>query len=370
MRALVAPPAPSAQLEACTSFNHQHVFFLDVIVLTASLALTLAISILISVPLTGALIRLRANYNPKALQLDPEGNVELHTGPIVTSFFGMLRRVKRIEGWAGLYKGLMPTLLASSILTLFAVTTFDFKNVRVNGRVDPPDAGVLGTLAYSLFSMLLSLPAAIITYRSITTPYKLPYFRPLYSLRILLTPTERRRPWVLYLTPGLLLAESLHIAYTALVMPGFRALLLPSTFSPVKFGIYVSIEILSTALLCPLEVMATKLAIQRNHSAAEYNSVEQEVEDDGVQAEEYTEYSGQDEDVIGLRHEKDPYLGLIDCAKRVIDEEGSASVISVLSAGKLPSSYDCSVASYEHYMQLIAPRHYCERTPLRFLRIS
>lgn len=38
-----------------------------------------------------------ANYNPKALQLDPEGNVNVHTGPIVTSFFGMLRRVYRIE---------------------------------------------------------------------------------------------------------------------------------------------------------------------------------------------------------------------------------------------------------------------------------
>lgn len=38
-----------------------------------------------------------ANYNPKALQLDPEGNVNVHTGPVVTSFFGMLRRVYRIE---------------------------------------------------------------------------------------------------------------------------------------------------------------------------------------------------------------------------------------------------------------------------------
>lgn len=38
-----------------------------------------------------------ANYNPKALQLDPEGNAHVHTGPIVTGFFGMLRRVYRIE---------------------------------------------------------------------------------------------------------------------------------------------------------------------------------------------------------------------------------------------------------------------------------
>lgn len=42
-------------------------------------------------------VALTANYNPRALQLDTEGNVDVHTGPIVTSFFGMLRRVYRIE---------------------------------------------------------------------------------------------------------------------------------------------------------------------------------------------------------------------------------------------------------------------------------
>lgn len=59
--------------------------------------LTVLVGLVITVPLTGALVRLRANYNPKGLQLDDEGNVEPHTGPVVTSFFGMLARVKRIE---------------------------------------------------------------------------------------------------------------------------------------------------------------------------------------------------------------------------------------------------------------------------------
>ena len=141
--------------------------------------------------------------------------------------------------------------------------------------------------------------------RSITTPYKLPWLRPLYSLRILLTPTERKRPWVLYLTPGLLTAQVLHVAYTSLLLSGIRSLLVPRagsaevTFSTIKFGIYIAVEILSTVILCPLEVITTKLAIQRNHAAPEYNSVEQEVEDDGMEGEEYTEYAGAEEDVIG-----------------------------------------------------------------------
>lgn len=59
--------------------------------------LSLGIYLAIAIPIAGALVRLRANFNPKSIQLDAEGNVEPHTGPIVTSFFGMLKRVKRIE---------------------------------------------------------------------------------------------------------------------------------------------------------------------------------------------------------------------------------------------------------------------------------
>jgi hypothetical protein len=65
----------------------------DILIVGASLAITL----LFVVPLSGSLVRVRANYNPKSLQLDAEGVVHPYTGPQVTSFFGMLARVKRIE---------------------------------------------------------------------------------------------------------------------------------------------------------------------------------------------------------------------------------------------------------------------------------
>jgi hypothetical protein len=70
--------------------------------------------------------------------------------------------------------------------------------------------------------------------------------------------------------------------------------------------------------ITPLEVIATKLAIQRNLAPSEYNPVSQ-VEGD---AEDIVDYSGSEEDVIGLRNENDPYLGLLDCAKRIMNEEG------------------------------------------------
>jgi hypothetical protein len=63
------------------------------LVLLFAMTLTLAVF----VPLTGILVRFRANYNPKGLQLDSEGGATPHTGPIVTSYFGMMFRVYRLE---------------------------------------------------------------------------------------------------------------------------------------------------------------------------------------------------------------------------------------------------------------------------------
>ncbi|KAI0070182.1 mitochondrial carrier [Panus rudis PR-1116 ss-1] len=289
-----------------------------------SLVVTILTGLLIATPLTGALVRLRANYNPRGLQLDDEGNAEPHTGPIVTSFFGMLGRVKRIEGWSGLYKGFMPTFIETVLLTIYAVLVLP-DDPRYRRSRSVPASGVVDLTLYSLVLIVVSLPATVITYRSITTPYRLPWLNPVYSLRVLLTPTERRKPWVIYLTPGLFLSQFLHAILTILFLGTLRNLLIPQSAEevhPARLAIYLVIASLSTVVLCPLEVIITKLAIQRNHAAAEYNSVAQEVEDDAVPTEEFVEYSGSEEDVIGLRHERDPYLGLVDCAKKVAQEEG------------------------------------------------
>jgi hypothetical protein len=64
---------------------------------TVLLFLSLGITLLIVVPFTGVLIRFRANYNPKALQLDAEGGAVPHTGPVVNSYFTMMARVWRLE---------------------------------------------------------------------------------------------------------------------------------------------------------------------------------------------------------------------------------------------------------------------------------
>ncbi|KAI6002711.1 mitochondrial carrier [Pisolithus albus] len=294
---------------------------LDMIVLMASLAISLAIM----VPLVGAIVRFRANYNPKGLQLDPEGDVQPHTGPVISSFFAMLKRVYDIEGWLGLYKGLMPTLISSLIISVFLIVFLDDSSFR-HRAYTAPSAGILGTLFYSIFAMLLSLPQTIITDRAITTPHKLPWFNAVHSCRILLTPTERRRPWIIYLTPGLLAAQVAHISYVVLILRSIRRLILPELatqpwwrdISPIRLSFFFVLALASTAVLTPLEVISIRLAIQRTYASAEYNSVSQE----GGDAEEVEEYAGANEDVIGLRSDRPPYTGLIDCAKTIVEEEG------------------------------------------------
>ncbi|KZT41461.1 hypothetical protein SISSUDRAFT_1042814 [Sistotremastrum suecicum HHB10207 ss-3] len=286
------------------------------------------LSSLIAVPLIGTLVRFRANYTPKGLQLDQEGGAEAHVGPVVTSYFAMLLRVKRIEGWQGLYKGSMPIMLGSAFLTLFATLVMDtsFANPRSPGRYNVPASGILELLEWTLVLTLLTIPFTIITNRAITTPRKLPWLNPLTSFHVLLTPTERARPWKLYTTPGFVVAQVLHILYGVVVLHGVRLLILPSlsdiqpgqeipqNFTPLRLGIYVICVMISVIVLCPLEVIATRLSLQRNHAGSA--PVPTEEPEDGV------EFIGQNEDVVGLRSEEDPYLGFVDCYKRIVNEEG------------------------------------------------
>ena len=168
---------------------------------------------------------------------------------------------------------------------------------------------------------------------AITTQYLLPWMDTKYALRRLFTPTELRKPWVLYTTPGLLGAKILHLGYIVLVLHTLRSLLLPSVdaissgnaepgsglppdFTVLRIGTYIFIAGLSTVVLCPLEVIATRLSLQRNHpTSATFETVPQD------EAEPELQYAGS-EDVIGLRNEFDPYMGFTDAAKRMVDEEG------------------------------------------------
>jgi hypothetical protein len=154
---------------------------------------------------------------------------------------------------------------------------------------------------------------------------------------------------MLYLTPGLLAVQVAHIVYLILGIRTIRRFLLPELYTPrvpnvkymppARFTIFLALLICSTAILTPLDIIATRLTIQRNHATSGLNTFVQAEGD----SEESKRYVGLGEDVIGFvkayilffnrnsilmvlvfrfRSEDDPYLGLADCAKRIVDEEG------------------------------------------------
>jgi hypothetical protein len=145
---------------------------------------------------------------------------------------------------------------------------------------------------------------------TITTPHKLSAFAPKAALQVLLSPAERASPLRLYAVPGVALSEILQ----ALVAP-FLSMLLQ--FVP---GIYLShrlpvllaalpIIALATALLTPLQVLGTRLTLQRLDDKAP----------DAAADAAPPAY----EEVVELRTaEHAPYTSLLDCGRQVVREEG------------------------------------------------
>jgi hypothetical protein len=171
---------------------------------------------------------------------------------------------------------------------------------------------------------LISLPMTVIINRSIITPYKLP-MNPRRSLEILLTPHELSKPYILYMTPGLLATTFLHSICVTLIARTMRVVFvgyidptdLETTVSWWRWLLFLVYQCLAVGYLVPLEVIATRLSIQANTGGV--------VQDDEVMP-EGVEYCGTDEDVIGLRPTSSPYQGLLDCGRTIAEEEGVGSL--------------------------------------------
>ena len=71
--------------------------FVGILIAIPVFVISLCFALAITQPLVGALVRYRAHFTPRGLQLDAEGGVQPHVGPVISGYFGMLMRVKRIE---------------------------------------------------------------------------------------------------------------------------------------------------------------------------------------------------------------------------------------------------------------------------------
>ncbi|KAJ1303786.1 hypothetical protein OPQ81_008209 [Rhizoctonia solani] len=308
----------------------------------------IALGLFIAVPIAGAIVRLRANYTPKGLRLNQEEDIngsshvapEARVGPAVDGIVNMIRRIYRLEGWSGFYKGFVPAFASTILLTLWAVLTIPgHPKYKPRCSMHVPATNVFRGLLYGFGTLTVSIPYEILFNRAVCTPHRLPWFKPMKALRIVLTPYEIRKPWMLYLTPGLLAARMLIVVWVVAVARVVRAKLLPSLanglssahdpddqnrmtkfLNPTKLAVFLLFSMTSTIILCPLEVLATRLSVQRNQSKTDADGVI-----DGA-TDPPQDYIGEEEDVIALRSEEDPYTGLIDCAKRMTREEGVGSL--------------------------------------------
>ncbi|CAE7141525.1 unnamed protein product [Rhizoctonia solani] len=296
----------------------------------------IAVGLFIAVPIAGAIVRLRANYTPKGLKLDQDGDTSgsfhvtpnARVGPSINGIIHMVRRIYLLEGWHGFYKGFMPALISTILLTLWAIVTIPGHPQYIpRCAMHIPPTHILRGLLYGFGTLAWYN-------RAVCTPHRLPWFKPMKTLRIILTPCELRKPWMLYLTPGLLTARMLIVIWVVTVARVVRARLLPSVseglssahdpldqyimtrlMKPTRLAIFLLFSMASTGILCPLEALATRLSVQRNKSGTDDGAVEPAVE-----------YIGEEEDVIALKSEEDPYTGLIDCARRMVREEGAGSL--------------------------------------------
>ncbi|KAJ8078138.1 hypothetical protein PM082_000344 [Marasmius tenuissimus] len=316
---------------------------------------SLLLNLLVVVPLSSAVVRWRAHYSPSRVRYqnrygERQTLVE-NEGAIapVLGYFAVLKRVYKVEGLMGYYKGLVPRvlgiLLAMAIFsprTVFSLKALGGSGNDMEGGSQKEDNVFLDTtiiitkrLSHWVVRSALQMSLEIIVNRAIATSYKLPWLSPAKSLRILLSPTERRSPWKLYLLPGYLLSRAIKFAFWLGVGPIRDALMPDGVRNPPpgqrsigtkKVIPYILFHILLMLVQTPLQVAIVRLSLQR------YQDAEVETRPGGndnfgigrileEQVPGIQRYSN--EDVIVLKDTyRYPYTGLLDCLNTIINEEG------------------------------------------------
>ncbi|KAJ7579104.1 mitochondrial carrier [Mycena floridula] len=267
------------------------------------------------IPLSGILVRVRANFVPKRLQLVTEDGEQ--EGPvIVNSFFGMLKKVYRVEGWAGLFKGFWSYFLMGILASIVGAGALGF---RQDGSAFDVQLFRLGKNI--IFAVLL-LPGNVLIYRSIVTPYRLSAWASWrQNLHILFSPDERRAMWRIYTIPGLAVATVCQAVFVNVLTAILIALLniaaesVSKKHQIIKAAVVVVLStVLTTMILPPMEVVMAKLATQR------YPGVEEIAEDPHFAL--AIRYADDGEESLETRQDRVPYTGFVDCVKTVVKEEG------------------------------------------------
>ncbi|KAF9052482.1 hypothetical protein BDZ89DRAFT_1056827 [Hymenopellis radicata] len=244
-----------------------------------------------------------------------------------TSLWGVLKRVYQILGIKGLTYGMAPTIWLGIILPLFWWHGMPSK-IYISASPGVMGFSLTSSLVYTLVYYIFVL---VTVYRAITTTHELDSWKPQEAFHALFTAHERRRPWAIHQIPGLIPALVFNICINIFVLRLVRdTFIFPNTLPRdldfaeqlVRVIINMLFALLGTVVLAPLEVVTTRLAIQRNYGPR----VGQQDTEPSDAAEPPDVEKNADEiqsnvlplDLI-VRY---PYLGLVDCLCKIVEEEG------------------------------------------------
>ncbi|KAG1891411.1 hypothetical protein F4604DRAFT_1914205 [Suillus subluteus] len=183
-------------------------------------------------PLKGALIRWRANFTPKVQpvsELPLVDDVQQASQP--RSLLGMLQRVNAEEGIDGLYKGILPTLgfmlFWEQVMSLPSIAIIGYLHF---GMYD--QSSVLIIAIASLIKIIATVIETVFVNRAVTTREDIASFSLRRALDALLSPTERRHPYRIFIIPGLLAACTAWVVYIVGTI-GARHFLFVTQFSNI-----------------------------------------------------------------------------------------------------------------------------------------
>lgn len=290
-------------------------------------------------PLVGSIMRYRAHYKPKELDPDERDDLDsMDVGGAATllersRFWRCLVRIRRLEGWKGFYKGIGPFAVYGLYLLLILIPIVPIAGI-LHGVIG--FNFIFGCMLFALLvaCLLVTYPFRVLVIRSIAQPSSNLYLSPRRAFVGLMNESERRDVLKLYFLPGLTLSFFLQDIGQFIVLlmqyvvsvyaSAVRSSPLNSSWGLVaRFVWQVTVSI----LLCPLEVISVRLALQR-YGIFSTGSPEATIQSPPAAHEET--------DLIGVRYESDsenviiprtatnrePYTGFFDCAKSIIREEG------------------------------------------------
>jgi len=327
--------------------------------------LALAVAILIAMPVSVVLTASRANYTPKAVNLrDPS----LESAPsnsifgtlggfffckdtastvgtrekTTLSFFG---RIKRLEGWNGLYRGTVWSILSINVaLLIFVVISII---VILSGKFSLGTKYVSINPEIDFLSLLVEFPLTVIQLRAIVHPAKLNWFNMRDSLKKVMSETEYLRPWRLYKIPGAFLTAFLRRLFIGPCTKLIKWILIPGDIfmsndpdesDPIFSWLrllevvpFVGWFVVLVSIITMLDCIFVRLVTQRSEKSYWEKNQTNEMQASDIETLRNKEPIVSLRPCFGEEHPGwnyfnspylEPYKGILDCSRKMRDEEG------------------------------------------------